>query len=542
MSRGLLNNPVDDYRSRPICRPYRPPGPPPFWRDAPQALLIGLLSALALPPRHWWWLLPFTLGWLFWLLQSSLARAPEQHARRWRMRRAALILFCFGLGWHGSGVWWITEAFQVDAERFAAMAPFAVGALAIAMAAFTAVAGAVFGLLWRPGMAACLWSAPLLALLMTITDAARGIPYAFGGFAWNPFAVVLDPDTLLPLMQGAYLFGIWGFSALLLWLCLLPAQALWCWSQEGARRLAWMLAALAVLLPLALWMWGQARVEAIATAPPAADAPWVVIVQPSVPQREKWKPENRDHIFEDMLALSRQGLARQREKCAAAGNCDAPVIVVWPESAVPFLLDISTGALQQVAQMLPQGGWLLTGVLRQIDQRLRRPDGPRLHNSIIAVDSTGAVRLRYDKRRLVPFGEYVPFAPVLEPLGVRKLVPFSHGFLPGTNLGPHRLPGLPAFEAFICYEIIYHDRPARDAQQTRWLLNVTNDAWFGLSAGPWQHLQQARYHAIARGLPLVRAANDGISAVMDGAGRTLARLGLTRRGVLVLRLPVPSAE
>ncbi len=534
-------NPVDDYRERPLCRPYRPPAPPALWAGMVQALTIGVLSAQALPPRHWWWLLPFTLGWLLWLLNEHLKSMPTAAARA---RRAAALLFAFGLGWHALGVWWITEAFQVDAARYALMAPFAVGLLAAAMAAFTAAAGAVAGLLWNTGSAqrACLWRPALLAVLMTVADAARGMPLAFGGFAWNPFAVVLDPETLLPLMQGAYLFGIWGFSALLLWLCMLPGQTLYCLRWQQAPRAAPAMLALGLALLAGLWTWGSMRVNAIATAPPPADAPWLVIVQPSVPQREKWKPENRNRIFQDLLALSREGMARARKRCERQGGCNAPVIVIWPESAVPFLLDASPRALAMIADMLPDNAWLFTGALRQIDQSRRRPDGPRLHNSILAIDSNGQVRLRYDKRRLVPFGEYVPLASVLRPLGVRKLVPFRHGFLPGRNLGPHHLPGLPPFEAFICYEIIYHDRPARGANETRWLLNVTNDAWFGGSAGPWQHLQQARYHAIARGLPLARAANDGISVVMNAAGRDMARLGLFKRGVIVERLPLAATD
>ncbi len=525
----------EDEREQPLCRPHRPAVPPSVWSGMAQALLAGLLSAQALPPRHWWWLLPFTLGWLWWLLGEHLRQMPDTAARA---RRAAALLFAFGLGWHGTGVWWITEAFQVDAERFAAMAPFAVGALAVAMSAFTAAAGAIFGLLWRRSARACLWQPALLAVLITVADAARGVPLAFGGFAWNPFAVVLDPETLLPLMQGAHLFGIWGFSALLLWLFLLPGHALHClrWGLMPRGVLALLVLGLALLA--GLWTWGQMRVQAVAATTPVVNAPWVVIVQPSVPQREKWKPENRERIFGDLLEMSRRGLAEVRAKCRAAGACDVPVIIIWPESAVPFLLDASRGALAMIADMLPDGAWLITGALRQIDEARRRPGGERLHNSILAIDSSGTVRLRYDKRRLVPFGEYVPFRVLLEPLGVRQLVPFRYGFLPGDDLGPHRLPGMPPFEAFICYEIIYHDRPARAAHETRWLLNVTNDAWFGSSAGPWQHLQQARYHAIVRGLPLVRAANSGISVITDASGRTLVRAGLQERRVLVWRLPL----
>ena len=526
-------NPVDDYRSRPICRPYRPPGPPNVWGGMAQAALAGLLAAQALPPAHWWGLLFAALGWLLWLLEQHL-KWMDTSARR--ARRAAALLFAYGLGWHGWGISWVAEAFFVDAERFAMLAPLAVALLAAAMAAFYAAAGALAALFWPLGHC---WRAPLLALFMTLADAARGVPLAFGGFAWNPFAVVLDADYMLGLMQGVHLLGVWGFSALLLWLVMLPAQ-LWLCRRAGVpvSRLR-ALAALGVLLAAGLWIWGQMRVMRIAAAPVAKDAPWLIIVQPSVAQREKWRPQNRQRIFEDLLRLSRQGLTKVREKCAADDSCAAPVVVIWPESAVPFLLDVSPRALAMIGDMLPAGGWLLTGALRQTQAYTRGKvkDGPRLHNSVLAIDASGQVRLAYDKRRLVPFGEYVPFEKLLKPLGVGKLVPFRHGFQPGRELGPHYLPGLPPFEAFICYEIIYHDRPAR-AHDTRWLLNVTNDAWFGTSAGPYQHLQHARLHAIARGLPLARAANSGISAVLDAAGRSRGHLPLQYRGTLVVRLPV----
>ena len=257
----------------------------------------------------------------------------------------------------------------------------------------------------------------------------------------------------------------------------------------------------------------------------------MAIVQPNIPQTEKWRPENRERIFRTLLSLTRQAVTQ-----AASLPANGPLIIIWPESAVPFLLQDSPQALRMIGDVLPENAWLFTGALRQAPQDMIRPGGPALFNSIFGIDGRGRIRFVYDKRRLVPFGEYLPLAWLLRPLGIRQLVPLPRGFFFGNDPGPHRVNGLPPFEAFVCYEIVFDDAPP-GAAETRWLLNVTNDAWFGTSSGPYQHFMAARLRAIERNLPLVRVANTGISAVVDGSGRILHQLPLQRRGVRVFLLP-----
>ncbi len=524
MSETEPRNPVDDYRSRPICRPYRPPGPPPIWRDAALALIAGLAAAQALPNTHAWWLLPVALSGLLLLLHGQLRR---RESRRSRALAAAALLYAFGLGWEGWGLRWVAEAFFVDAERFGAIAPFAVSALAAAAAAFMAAAGAVYGLLWRDDA----FQAARLSLLIPLFQMMRESPLVLGGFPWNPFAHVLEPATFLPLMQAASLLGVWGLSALVIFWSALPGQLWLCWRQ-GNIRAALAIGGAGLALLAALWGYGLWRLH----APVQQANVRIAIIQPNIDQKEKWKPENRERNFNLLLDLTREAVRKVRAEQGSDATVKAPLIVIWPESAVPFLLADSPVALKMIGKVLPRNVWLFTGALRSAPEEMRRDDERRLFNSILGIDSKGDILFIYDKRRLVPFGEYLPLEWLFRPLGLRQVVPMPRGFFFGRDPGPHRMDGLPPFEAFVCYEIVFDDPPAR-AHETRWLLNVTNDAWFGTSNGPYQHFMAARFRAIERGVPLVRAANTGISAIVDGNGRIVRGLPLFRRGVIDAALP-----
>jgi apolipoprotein N-acyltransferase len=237
--------------------------------------------------------------------------------------------------------------------------------------------------------------------------------------------------------------------------------------------------------------------------------------------------------------------------------------LIWPESAFPFFLTREPDALAQIAAMLPQGTVLITGAVRPPDA----PPGTRVtraYNSIYVIDHDGSILSVYDKVHLVPFGEYLPFQPLLERVGLMQLTKVIGGFIAGEHRRDQHVPGAPDFLPLICYEIIFpsaavprREQPgwlydhlgrylywpfvAGNGERPGWLLNLTNDGWFGASAGPYQHFQQARVRAIEEGLPLVRAANTGISAVVDPLGRVIASLPLGAEGVLDARLPKPLA-
>jgi len=248
------------------------------------------------------------------------------------------------------------------------------------------------------------------------------------------------------------------------------------------------------------------------------------LVQGNVPQRDKWRQEMRNYWFNHHLDLSSQ-------------NADGVTDVIWPESASPYPLDQVPEARAMIAQVVPPGGLLLTGGER-FDFSL---DPPKAWNSLLVVDDAGTLRARYDKHDLVPFGEFMPLRDLLGRLGLSSLARGGMDFQAGPGRTTIALPGLPSFSPLICYEAIFPGRVYAPGDRPEWLLNVTNDGWFGRSSGPYQHLAMARMRAIEEGLPMVRAANTGISVVVDPWGRVQARLGLGETGVLDAALPKPLA-
>jgi apolipoprotein N-acyltransferase len=249
------------------------------------------------------------------------------------------------------------------------------------------------------------------------------------------------------------------------------------------------------------------------------------LVQGNVPQEDKWRPKMRNHWFGHHLALS--------------GNDAAGIThVIWPESATPYPLDQVEEARTLIAQVVPPGGLLLTGGERfDLAQ-----EPPKAWNSLFVVDAAGTLRAQYDKHDLVPFGEFMPLRDLLGRIGLSSLARGGLDFQAGPGRSTIALPGLPPFSPLICYETIFSGRVFAPGARPEWLLNITNDGWFGHSSGPYQHLAMARMRAIEEGLPLVRAANTGISAVIDPWGRELARLPLGETGVLDVELPKPLPE
>ena len=207
--------------------------------------------------------------------------------------------------------------------------------------------------------------------------------------------------------------------------------------------------------------------------------------------------------------------------------CDDVTHLIWPEAAFPFFLTREPDALAQIAALLKPSTELITGAVRPASDA--STSNPRAYNSVYVIDPDGSIRGIYDKVHLVPFGEYLPFQRVLERLGLMQLTKVVGGFLSGDRRRAMDVPGAPKMLPLICYEAIFPDAAVPPGERPGWLVNVTNDGWFGISSGPYQHFQQARVLAIAEGLPLVRAANTGISAVIDPVGRVVDALPLGSR-------------
>jgi apolipoprotein N-acyltransferase len=455
--------------------------------------MAGALAALAMPPLDWLPLAVVGLVAFVWLWQG----APTA-------RSAGLRAWAWGIGHFTVGSYWMIEAFFVPPADFAPLAVPAVVGLAIAQGAYPALAA------WAAKKLALRWPhlggryrrLVLLAVAWTATEWLRG--HLFTGFPWNPLGHVWAFAT--PLLQGAALVGVYGLGTVTFIVLAAPAA--------GWR------ASIAALV--AVGVAGVAGQQAMAPVDPQAAGPLIRIVQPNVPQAEKWQRETRARELQKLIDLSRRP------------GFDKLAAVVWPETAVPFIVQPGSPGLEMLAVAAPRGGWLLAGAARAgADPQ----DG--VWNSLLAIDPEGTIAATYDKVHLVPFGEYIPFHKEWPPL--TGLIGRG-SFEKGNSFTTLSLPGLPPFSPLICYEAIFPGQVAGSGARPAWLLNVTNDAWFGTSSGPHQHLTSARLRTVEEGLPMIRAANTGVSAVIDAWGRVLASLDMERDGVIDHALPPPRAE
>jgi apolipoprotein N-acyltransferase len=260
------------------------------------------------------------------------------------------------------------------------------------------------------------------------------------------------------------------------------------------------------------------------------------LMQPNLQQDEKFNPAAKAAVMARYLALSDRATGPQ-----TTGVRDITHLI-WPESAFPFFLTRAPDAMAQIADLLPDGAVLITGAVRPAEQRTASGH-QGAYNSVYVIDHDGTILSAYDKVHLVPFGEYLPFQSFLEKIGLMQLTKLPGGFLSGDRHRAITVPRAPRFLPLICYEIIFPGEAVPEGERPGWLLNVTNDGWFGTnSTGPYQHFHQARVRAIEEGLPLVRAANTGISAVVDPVGRVIKSLPLGVEGVLDAPLPRPIAS
>jgi apolipoprotein N-acyltransferase len=479
---------------------------------------LGAAAGFAMPPWYVLPLMPLGLVGLVWLLDSGLGAPP-------RRRRNFFDGFLWGLGHFSVGCYWITEAFFVPPAIFAPLGPPIVLGLAALLSLFVGTACVLYVATVRamPGRFAGWRRVPLFALWWVVAEWSRG--HVMTGFPWNPAGHVWAFSA--PALQPAAWVGVYGLSLLTIVILAMPATL----ADTVPRR--WLPTAVVVVLALAIGLTGglslEARLaEANARTTPVEARPMLRLVQPNIPQGEKWRPERR---------------AEHAAKFARLSTADRPpevAHVIWPETAVSFLLAQSPAYLQTLRVLIPKGGYLILGAPRgpMTPDEERRPaalaGSVPIWNSLHVVDDQGVIRATYDKNHLVPLGEYLP---------LRDIIPLSDTIGRGSfEFGETRqtitLPGLPPFAVAICYEAIFPDEIV-SRPRPAWILNVTNDSWFGTSSGPYQHMISARLRAVEEGLPMIRVANTGISAVIDGGGRVLRQLGMNVEGVIDERLPPP---
>ncbi len=484
------------------------------WRRAAIALIAGAVSVLALPPLDWWPVPFLTFPLLVWLIDGAGA------GRLGGIVSAAITGWLFGFGYFVAGLYWIGYAFLVDAKTFAWLLPFAVAGLPAYLALYTGLGLAIARALWLPGP----WRILSLAVGLAIAEWLRG--HLLTGFPWNAFGYLLAGPA--SLAQATSVIGLWGLTLVAVAVYASPATLF----DQPRSPWRWLPAGLAAATLMATAVFGVTRLGV--TPINYVDGMQLRIMQPNLPQNDKFNYSAKGRIMADYLALSKRASAQH------PNGLDGVTHLIWPESAFPFFLVREPDALAQIASLLPPGTSLITGGVRPISTVPRGPDR-RAYNSIYVIDHDGTVLGVYDKLHLVPFGEFLPFQNVLERIGLRQLTKVHGGFVAGDRRRTMTAPAAPRFLPLICYEAVFPGEAVPDGERPAWLLNLTNDGWFGISSGPYQHLQQARLLAIGQGLPLVRAANTGISAVIDPLGRVVASLPLGAKGVLDGRLPQPIA-
>ncbi len=456
------------------------------WRPrarAVAALAAGAVAALGQAP---WSVEALGVAGLFGGLALFLA------ARTWR--GAFVTGWAFGTGHFAVALFWIVEPFLVDVARHGWMAPFALVFLAGGLALFW---GAAFAAGRAAGGPAG-WAGALALAELARGYVLTGFPWALPGYIWT------DSGAL----QWAAVTGPHGLTFVTL--ALVAAT----WAALARAPAPWLLAA-----PLPFLVFA---VSGAALAPPPQDLagrPIVRLVQPNAPQSEKWDPDRVIEFYRRQLGYT-----------AAPGD-PAPDLTVWPESAIAWPLDIAEPVLAEIAAVA-NGTPVVLGLNR-------REDG-RWFNSLVVVDETGQVAQLYDKHHLVPFGEYIPLGQVTRLLGLQSFAARDgYGYSPGPGPRLLDLPGIGPTLPLICYEAIFPQDVRAAPARPDLLLQITNDAWFGEISGPYQHLAQARVRAVEQGLPLVRVANTGVSAVIDPAGRILSELPLGEAGFVDHPVPAP---
>jgi apolipoprotein N-acyltransferase len=480
------------------------------WRRRSIAFAAGALSALALAPFNAWPILFLTFPTLVWLIDGA-------GGGRWGgVAAAAAIGWWFGFGYFLAGLYWIGYAFLVDAPDFGWLLPIAVIGLPAVLAVYTALGVALARLLWSRGAIRIL----ALAAMLTATEWLRG--HLLTGFPWNAFGYALTAP--LAMAQAASVFGIWGLTFIAVAVFASPATLV---DDPTETRRRWLPFALGVAALIALGGFGAWRLDRTPTR--VVDGVHLRIMQPNLQQDVRFNYSAKQEVMNRYIALSARASSGQSQ-----GLGDTTQLI-WPESAFPFFLTREADALAQISNLLPQGSVLITGAVRLAD-----PDKPAqsgVYNSIYVIDHTGSIAAVYDKVHLVPFGEYLPLEHVLERLGLEELTQQRGGFLAGDRHRLIAIPGAPIALPLICYEVIFPGEVTPPGNRPGWIVNVTNDGWFGISTGPYQHFEQARVSAIELGLPLARSANTGISAVVDPLGRIVNSLPLGAEGVFDAPLP-----
>ena len=477
------------------------------WRRYGIAFLLGVSAAAALPPVDLSPLLVLAFPGALWLDEGSSCSGASFG-----------LGYAFGFGFFAAGLYWISGALFVDIATFWWLIPIAALGLPAALSLYVGVVFLITNIASKHLRLSKTARVFGFAITWTSAEWIRG--HAFTGLPWNLIGSTWSggfPGAIAILQCVAWI-GIYGLSFITVLAVSLPALLGGSSLVPISARRRWAPAIAAVLLVLIPGFWGALKLQ---MSPITNTNVWLRVVQPSIPQTMKWEPGAAESNLRKLLNLS------------GAPSPHPLAAIVWPEAATPFLLERDATVRRKIAAIVPDKAYLITGALRGSPSL-----GPvvQMWNSIEVLNVDGEIVARYDKAHLVPFGEFVPMRNFLP---IKKITAGSIDLSAGPGPRTITVPGLPPFAGAVCYEAIFPGAIVNQQERPEWILNLTNDAWYGRSSGPFQHLASARTRTIEEGLPMVRVANNGISAVIDAAGRVRARISLDTIGYADFALPGP---
>lgn len=468
-------------------------------------VFAGWIAAFAMPPVSLWPCMFVGLSALY-ILYSRTTSGPQAFAAG----------FFFALGYFVTGLWWIGNALLVEGNEFAWVWPISVIGLPTLLGLFTGTYLACARMIAAPNTVKGFLA---FVFFLTFSEWARG--HAFTGFPWNLYGYVWADH--LAMAQATHFIGAYGLTLVsILWAAL--GGFLYLSPLKSKTKIA--TATAAILSLVIVYAGGQARLSNNETELDMTNG--LVVVQPNIPQDMKWDPVALQNNFEKIVSLSRGA--------TFASPQPKNIFVVWPETAISPTVYTVPENMESISAMLnsytASNAYLVTGVLLR---RGETKEDMSFSNSVTILDKTMAALDTYDKSHLVPFGEFIPFQKWIP---LKPVVAFK-GFEPGKGAKTIQSKDIPPFSPLICYEVIFPD-DVTGKPRPQWIVNVTNDGWYGDSAGPYQHFAQTRLRAIEEGLPVVRSANTGISGIIDPYGRVIDQADIFHEAAIVSYLPKPA--
>lgn len=459
------------------------------------AFLLGGVAVQALPPFYHWYVLFISFSGLLWLITTAQDKKQTFALGYW-----------FGFAYFAFGLFWVNNALLVNPEKTGWLIP-------VTFMASGAFFGVFFGI---PTLLTCLAKTKLakyfaLAAWIVVFEWIRS--WILTGFPWNLIGTSLSFN--LNLIQLSSVIGTYGLSLLVILATSAPAL------YKNPLTLKHIIIPLSVPVTIIclLYYYGTYRIADLTDVETSSVK--IRLVQPNIPQSIKWSEDLREKHFQKYLNLS------------SSQPTDDISMIIWSETASPYPLDLDKNAASRASKILKENAYLTTGVIRYQNDYY---GGWKPYNSSLIINHNGNIEDFYDKSHLVPFGEYIPLRQWLPDI-IRPVTNIISNLEAGTGPKIIKLGSLPPFSIQICYEIIFPHQIINPAEKPEWLINLTNDGWYGISSGPYQHLVSTQMRAIEEGLTIVRSTGSGISAVINRYGKIIDDLGLNKEGLLDVSLP-----